>query len=1089
MENSRSQTEVGLSTLVEGTDAPVWTVDVEFRLISCNRALQEYVGKHYGRHFVAGMTLDNCWPPEEAAIWLALYRRALAEGYFRAEFSLPDDRTIEAFLCPILADQHPTGISIFARDMTDRKRSEQALASSEKLFRAIAQTAPIAIVLWSGYDQSNAYFNPAFSQLFGYSPEEMPSVAAWWSLAYPDPEYRASLFHEWQSRVKRAIAVRSSIEPMESEITCKDGTKKHASWGFTSIGEQNISFGIDLTEHRKAEESLRESADFLAQAQRIGGLGCYLIDISRGVMTCSAILNELFGRNKSAPLTVKNWLSLIHPEDRDRVAARFQDEVQGDAPLSVLEYRILRPSDHEERWMHTLGKVEFDDQGHRQRVRGVIQDITERKRAELLMQESEERFRSTFEQAAVGIAHISWEGRYLRWNRRYAEIAGYSLEEIGSLGFQQITAPEYLAESVRLLEEIQQGKIDSVTFEKQLIRKDGTPAWVRVTVSPQRDRTGHAQHMISVVEDINTLKSAEQARRLSEARYRTAFETSLDGICLSHLEDGRLIDANRAFLNIHGFKKEEILGRTALELNLWASPLERKKAVELLRRDSSFKNHEFQLRRKNGEIFWATASGSVLELDGVPSVLFVVHDISASKAAEEKIQTLSYYDPLTNLPNRRLLMERLDSSLAASRQSHRNKALLILDLDQFKNLNDTLGHRVGDLLLQEVARRLGHCVRESDVVARVGGNEFAVVLENLSKTAAEAAAQAQQMGERILQEIGRTYTLDALDAHCAAVIGIAIFGEQETDAEEILQQADIAMEQARGAGRNTMRYFSAELQEAVNARVRMEEDLRQLGVADQLVLYYQPQVKNNRLIGAEALVRWQHPTKGLLSPGAFIPLAEETGQILPIGSWILKAACQQIAAWAGHEQLSQITVAVNISARQLHEADFVKYVLSVLESTGANPQRLKLELTESMLVKNVELVIPKMEELKSYGLRFSLDDFGTGYSSLSYLKHLPLDELKIDLSFVRDILVDASSHAIAQTIVTLSRAMGLSVIAEGVETSEQQKLLAELDCHSCQGYLIGRPVPAKEFERTAAKMGDVCHQPVQSVCVPLNTVR
>jgi len=434
------------------------------------------------------------------------------------------------------------------------------------------------------------------------------------------------------------------------------------------------------------------------------------------------------------------------------------------------------------------------------------------------------------------------------------------------------------------------------------------------------------------------------------------------------------------------------------------------------------------------------------------------------KVAHDEIRSLAFYDPLTGLPNRRLLQNRLQQTLTSSTRNNRKRAMLFVDLDNFKTLNDTLGHHIGDLLLQQVAQRVTRSTRQADMVARLGGDEFVVLLEDLSEVAEEAAAQARLVGEKILAAISQPYLLSGHECHSTSSIGITLFGGQPDVANKILQQADIAMYQAKAEGRNTMHFFAPALQTAVNARAEMEDDLRQAIAERQFVLFYQPQLKGGRLVGAEALVRWNHPKRGLLAPGTFIPLAEETGLILPLGNWVLETACRQIAAWGKWEETANITVSVNISAVQLRQPNFVENVLETLVSTGANPRNLELELTESMLVDDVEGIIVKMTELKQYGVRFALDDFGTGYSSLSYLKRLPLDQLKIDQSFVRDILNDASDGAIAQAIISLGATLSISVIAEGVETEQQREFLADLGCSAYQGYLFSRPIPVKEFE-------------------------
>jgi diguanylate cyclase (GGDEF)-like protein len=452
------------------------------------------------------------------------------------------------------------------------------------------------------------------------------------------------------------------------------------------------------------------------------------------------------------------------------------------------------------------------------------------------------------------------------------------------------------------------------------------------------------------------------------------------------------------------------------------------------------------------------------------------HDLRLLVGAQKTIESLAFYDPLTELPNRRMLLDRLRRSLAACSRDDRLRAILFVDLDKFKALNDSLGHKIGDLLLQETARRLTASIRETDTVARLGGDEYVVILEDLSELPEEAAAQAEMIGKKILAMIGHPYLLAGHECLITASIGITIFRIHQGTTEEVLQQADIAMYQAKAAGGDIARFFAPALQAAINARASLEEELRTAITQGQFLLYYQPQVDRGTVIGAEALVRWKHPRRSILAPAEFITLSEETGLIIPLGDWVLETACRQLAAWADSEETARLTIAVNISARQLRQPEFVEKVLSALECTGANPGNLELELTESMLVENIDEVIEKMTELKLRGLKFSLDDFGTGYSSLSYLRRLPLDRLKIDRAFVRDLLEDTCGGAIAQAIVSLSCAMGLPVLAEGVESEEQRVFLAELGCHLYQGYLFSRPVPIEEFEELLARQESVACQ-------------
>jgi diguanylate cyclase (GGDEF)-like protein/PAS domain S-box-containing protein len=557
---------------------------------------------------------------------------------------------------------------------------------------------------------------------------------------------------------------------------------------------------------------------------------------------------------------------------------------------------------------------------------------------------------------------------------------------------------------------------------------------------------------------------AQESLRLSEERYRTVFETSIDCVTISSLSNGKYLDVNNAFLTLLGFEYEEIIGRTSLDLDFWVVPETRDDIVRLLHRDSSLRDYRTRFRKRNGEMVWVLISASVIEIEGTSCVLSVMRDISDAKAAEEEIWNLAFYDALTRLPNRRLLLDRLSEALASSTRTERHRAMLFIDLDDFKTLNDTLGHQAGDRLLQEVSTRLAESVREYDTVARLGGDEFVVMLENLSIVREEAATQAEIVGRKILSAIERPYMLDGHECLSTSSVGITVFGYKPEGANEILQQADIAMYQAKAAGRNTLRFFAPALQTAVNARALIEVELRYALKTDQFVLHYQPQVDGTGLIGVEALIRWMHPSRGLLAPGEFIPMAEQSGLILPLGDWVLQNASSQIAAWAGRKQIANIPISVNVSALQFRHPGFVSQVLGALDRAGADPKSLKLELTESMLAENIEDVISKISDLKTHGIGFSLDDFGTGYSSLAYLKRLPLDQLKIDRSFVRDIVENASSRAIAQAIISLGRAMSLGVIAEGVETEEQRDCLIQLGCDAFQGYFFGCPLSLEEFE-------------------------
>lgn len=447
-------------------------------------------------------------------------------------------------------------------------------------------------------------------------------------------------------------------------------------------------------------------------------------------------------------------------------------------------------------------------------------------------------------------------------------------------------------------------------------------------------------------------------------------------------------------------------------------------------------------------------------------VLFMVQDITLRKQSEEAIHRLAFYDALTALPNRSLLQERLAQSMSLSARSGKYGALMFIDLDNFKTLNDTQGHDIGDLLLQEVARRLAHNVRESDTVARLGGDEFVVALESLNSIAQEAAAQAETISEKIRNALSHPYQLGGIEHHSSPSIGVSLFRGHQSSLDEVLKQADLAMYQAKASGRNKVCFFDPEMQAKMEYRAELEQDLRASLRQQQLLLYYQMQVDDSGLvIGAEALLRWQHPQRGMVSPAQFISLAEEIGLILPIGDWVIEQACVQLKRWERDPAMRDIRLSVNVSARQLSQPYFVELIKETVEQTGIRASHLKLELTESFILNDIDEAIEKMLELRAIGVRFAMDDFGTGYSSLAYLTRLPLEQLKIDQSFVRGVASDKNSQVMVRTIINIAQNFGLEIVAEGVETDKQLAFLRQYGCGKFQGYLFGRPVALPEFEQ------------------------
>jgi len=570
---------------------------------------------------------------------------------------------------------------------------------------------------------------------------------------------------------------------------------------------------------------------------------------------------------------------------------------------------------------------------------------------------------------------------------------------------------------------------------------------------------------------LETLSKREVALKESEASYRSLVERTPEPIAVHR--GGKLVYVNPAGVKMFGAKSaQELVGKPIPELvhpdfhQAVLAPVKKQKedgvAVPMV---------EEKFLQLDGTPIDVEVQSMTVIYEGESAIQMAMRDITGHKKAEEEIRSLAFSDPLTGLPNRRLLMDRLEQALVGAMRHGHQDALLFVDMDDFKTLNDSLGHDKGDQLLQQIAQRVLSCVREGDTVARLGGDEFVVLLEDLDESPQEAATQAEAVARKIHNALRQPYQLDSHGYHSTASIGVTLFGgAQRESIDEPLKRAELAMYKAKAVGRNNLRFFEPEMRSAINARATLEADLHEALTQGQFLLYYQAQVgADAHLTGVEALVRWQHPERGLVPPTEFIAVAEASGLILSLGRWVLVTACKQLAAWAQRPEMADLTISVNVSARQFRLPNFVEDVLAILDATCANAERLKLELTESLLLDNMKDIIAKMSALKGSGVGFSLDDFGTGYSSLSYLQRLPLHELKIDQGFVRDILTDPNDAAIAKMVVALAESMGLVVIAEGVETEAQRDALAGLGCHAYQGYLFSRPLPLAEFEAFAVR--------------------
>jgi len=611
------------------------------------------------------------------------------------------------------------------------------------------------------------------------------------------------------------------------------------------------------------------------------------------------------------------------------------------------------------------------------------------------------------------------------------------------------------------------GKQDIFQLTYRFTLRDGVYRLLESRAHLYRDASGTPVRLVGTVLDI-TQQQAQSALEASEQKFAKAFHSSPDSITITELGTGRYVEVNDGFCRLTGYSAHEVLGRTVQDIGIWTDPTQRQHMIDQLHQAGRVHHREMAGRNKNGDPLILDVSVEFITLNETPCLLMNARDIGLLKSAQAQIQHLAYHDPLTGLPNRALLMDRLSQQLSLLQHHGLRGALLFLDLDHFKHINDSLGHPVGDSVLNIVAARLEASVRLEDTVARLGGDEFVVLICGLDGSRQQVTQQVQELSDSLRELLAEPMFLDGHRLQVTPSIGMVLIPDDGLNPADLLKRADIALYRAKDSGRNSTQFFHSSMQKVVSERLRMENDLRLALTRNEFHLHFQAQVdcRNDSISGAEALLRWQHPEYGLLPPTQFVQILEESGMILEVGSWILDEACK-----AGGRLLKQkliaegsFVMAVNISPRQFRQNDFVERVKHSLKVHGLPASMLKLEITEGIVIQNLDDTISKMRNLKALGVSFAMDDFGTGYSSLTYLKRLPVDTLKIDQSFVQDATTDPNDAEIIRAIVAMAQSLNLNVIAEGVETTEQLAFLKQLGCYLYQGYLFSEPLKDSVFE-------------------------
>ncbi len=947
-------------------------------------------------------------------------------------------------------------------DITERKKAERDLQESEQRFRQLFNQS-VDLLLIHDENGNIVDCNPEACRAHGYTRQEMLSLSirdltdnllseeelqarkraggTLWQRAVAGDLGTSDTFH--LGKHKRKDGTTFPVEVLVGSVNC--------------AGRRLILASVrDTTERKRAEEELRESEERYRSLVELSP-DAIVVHSAGEIVYINSAGAALFGADGSEELIGRKFLDLVHPDYREIIQARIKRVLETGEPAPLLEEKYFRLDG-------SLVDVEVAGTAinylGKPSIQIVLRDITGRKRIEEALKESEERFRAIFEGSGVGISIADPDRKLLETNPAYQEMTGYSEEELFGKPIAELSHSQDVPKDAELNHELLSGELDQYPREKRYTRKDGEVIWVKPTVSAVRDAEDEPRFLVGVVEDITERKQAEISLRESEERFRQLFEHSVD-LLFVHDGEGRIFQCNTEACRALGYTREELLdftvgdiaaklltkeeGESQEEAALWERALSSEPGGIV-----GFEQNE--LRRKDGTTFPVEIGVGSIDYEGRRMIFASARDITRHKELEAQLTYQAFHDTLTHLPNRALFLERLEHALVRLSRSKSGIAVLFMDLDNFKVINDSLGHEMGDRLLHAASERLGSGLRPEDTLARFGGDEFTMLLENINNV-----EEAKRVAERISEAFGAPFEIQQQQVFTNVSIGIAVGNSSQEDPEDLLRNADAAMYEAKRNGKAQYMVFEPGMTLRLQERLDLENELRRGIENNEFVVHYQPEVflETGEVFGFEALVRWEHPSRGLIPPKQFLPVAEETGLILHIEQRVLEDSCHHIRKWR-EQYSSSLVVSVNLYQKQLQQPDLTEQIARQLREANLAPHNLMLEITEEVVMQDEKSILEALQALKDQGIRLAIDDFGTGYSSLDYLKRLPVDYVKIDRSFVERLEEDHKDQVIVSAAISLAHALDLKVIAEGVETSDQLKRLRELGCDLAQGYYFAK---------------------------------